>query len=174
MVLLPKLTSGCLVLGLGNPFLGDDSVGQRVAENLKGCLTGLPGLTVRATSFSGIRLLDQLVGYDRLILIDSITTGSRPPGSLHILGLSDVAGGGHPVSVHHFSIAQLLKWAKRCGLQVPREVTIYAIEIEPPCEVEEGLSPALEAALEPITRQILLREFPERAAETPALVPRGE
>ena len=79
MVLLPKLTSGCLVLGLGNPFLGDDRVGHRVAESLKSRLAGLPGLAVQATSFSGIRLLEpqpyirfmSLVSNSRLLITDS-------------------------------------------------------------------------------------------------------
>lgn len=166
MVLLPKLTTECLVLGLGNPFWGDDSVGHRVAERLSRCLAGSPGLTVQATSFSGIRLLDLMVGYERLILVDSITTGKRPPGSLHILSLSDVQETSAPVSVHHFSIGQLLDVGRRGGLVVPCQVRIYAIEIEAPREAGEALSPAIEAVLEPITREILLREFPEQSTQS--------
>lgn len=174
MVLLPNLTSGCLVLGLGNPFLGDDCVGHLVAESLKGRLAGLASLSVRTTSFAGIRLLDQFLGYDRLILIDSITTGLRPPGSLHLLRLSDIADAASPISAHHFSIARLLDLGKRWSLHVPGQVTIYAVEIEPPALAGEALSPAIEAAIEPIAREILCREFPAQATRETVAVPRGE
>ena len=58
-----------LILGIGNPILTDDRVGIKIARKLK---EEKPELEVVETSESGISLLDFIVGYNKLIIIDSI------------------------------------------------------------------------------------------------------
>jgi hydrogenase maturation protease len=69
-----------LVVGLGNPILGDDGVGWRVAEEVKRKLTfsldppleGEDGeIYVDCLSLGGISLMERLIGHDRAILIDA-------------------------------------------------------------------------------------------------------
>ena len=69
-----------LILGIGNPILRDDGVGIRIAQKLR---EENPELEVIETSEVGISLLKLVVGYDKLIIVDSTKTGGAKPGELH-------------------------------------------------------------------------------------------
>jgi len=66
-----------LILGVGNPILTDDSVGICVANEIE--KFSLPNVEVIETSLAGISLLDYVVEYERLIIIDSIKTEKEIP-----------------------------------------------------------------------------------------------
>jgi hydrogenase maturation protease len=70
-----------LILGIGNPILTDDRVGIKIAQKLK---EEKPELEVVETSEAGITLLDLIVGYNKLIIIDSIKTEKGKPGDLYM------------------------------------------------------------------------------------------
>ena len=63
-----------LIVGLGNPILTDDGVGVKVAYAVEEALSpNIPeNLTVTEASVGGLRLMELMVGYDRVILIDAI------------------------------------------------------------------------------------------------------
>ena len=48
-----------LVLGLGNPLLTDDSVGLRVARELRSLLSGRPDVVVEEDYWGGLRLMER-------------------------------------------------------------------------------------------------------------------
>ena len=56
-----------LVLGLGNPLVSDDSVGLRVAAELKSRLADRPEINVDEDYWGGLRLMERLVGYQRAV-----------------------------------------------------------------------------------------------------------
>ncbi|HNH78021.1 MAG TPA: hydrogenase maturation protease, partial [Anaerolineales bacterium] len=76
-----------LVVGLGNPILGDDGVGWKVAEEVRAQLSeaGLD-VDVECLSLGGISLMEHLIGYSRVILVDSFAL-DEPIGSILILKL---------------------------------------------------------------------------------------
>ena len=63
-----------IVIGLGNPILTDDGVGVKVAYEVEKALgANIPiNLTITEASVGGLRLMELLVGYDRVILIDAL------------------------------------------------------------------------------------------------------
>ncbi len=67
-----------LVIGLGNPILGDDGVGWVVAREVETCL-GASGQNVEVDclALGGLSLMERMVGYQRVILIDSLNTSQR-------------------------------------------------------------------------------------------------
>ena len=75
-----------LVLGLGNTILTDDGVGIRVAFEIEK-LCSEPD--VLEASAAGFRIVDDIIGYEKLILIDSIKTGNAKPGTLFKFTLED-------------------------------------------------------------------------------------
>ena len=66
-----------LVIGLGNPLVTDDSVGLRVAAELRDRLAGRADVEVTEDYWGGLRLMEQMVGYDRAIVIDAIRAAPR-------------------------------------------------------------------------------------------------
>jgi hydrogenase maturation protease len=142
-----------LVLGLGNPILSDDAVGIRIAQGLEGLVQDAVG-----TSEAGLSLLDYAVGYDKLVIIDSIKTKGGKPGELHKLGLADLKPGMNLSSSHGVDIATALSLGERFGYPMPRQVTIYAVEIADNTTFGEKCTPEVEERIPSIVRQIAEEE----------------
>jgi hydrogenase maturation protease len=144
-----------LILGIGNLILRDDGVGIRLARNLK---ENNPGLEVIETSEVGISLLDLVVGYDRLILIDSIRTGKDKPGQLYELTLEDLKPSMDLSTSHGIDIATAFELGQRLGFKMPGYVRIYAVEIKDNTTFGEECTPEVEKRIPSIARQIARNE----------------
>lgn len=73
-----------LVLGMGNTIRGDDGVGIKIIEALKGQLDS-SAVEIKQTHESGINLLDKIAGYEKVIIIDSIKSESGMIGDIYRL-----------------------------------------------------------------------------------------
>ncbi|HID65956.1 MAG TPA: hydrogenase maturation protease [Aquificaceae bacterium] len=62
-----------IVVGIGNPIMGDDSVGIRVVEELKKEVE-VDTAILTTTTFE---VLDKIMGYDKAIIVDGIKSGNR-------------------------------------------------------------------------------------------------
>lgn len=136
-----------LVVGLGNPILGDDGVGWRVAEAVKARLDD-PGVEVLCLSLGGLALMEHLAGYRRALIIDAMTTGTSA-GTLHHMSAleMDEFSVQHTASVHDLSLANALALGRELGLDLPEEIQVVGIEAAPEFEFGETLSPAVAAAI---------------------------
>ncbi len=162
-----------MILGLGNPILGDDGIGCSLAEFIGNRLGTDSGITVLSTSVSLIRLVDEISGHHRLIIIDSITTGQAEPGEL--MEIEFRKRSSSPISAHHFSIEQLRDIGNALGLSMPEYIKIYGIEIIRPEVYEDGLSPALEDLLPEFAEEIINRELLSNCmVQGCNTIPRGE
>jgi len=144
-----------LVLGLGNPILTDDAVGIRIAEELK---EKTPAQDVIGTSEAGIALLDYAAGYDKLVIIDSVMTEVGKPGELYKLELEDLKPGMSLSSSHGVDIATAFTLGEKLGYPVPRQVTIYAVEIADNTTFGEKCTQEVEERIPFIARQIVKEE----------------
>ena len=119
-----------LVLGLGNPILRDDGVGLAVAQVLRERLAGAAGVEVDVESRGGLRVVERMTGYERVVLIDALCSG-RVPGAVLRLTLRAIPT-QHNASGHDVNLATALALARASGLDVPRaeDVHIVAIEVE--------------------------------------------
>ena len=150
-------TSGrTVVLGLGNPILSDDAVGLAVVSALRQLLmtAPIPGVDVLASTRAGFELIDLLRDYRRAILVDCLALPDPQPGRVRRLGLEDVAGSSRLVNVHELSVGVAFQLAERMGIRMPTEVEILAVEAADTCTIAEGLTPAVEAAVAPLSREI--------------------
>jgi len=133
-----------LVLGLGNELLSDDAVGILAARALQEKVRGQAHVV--ASSLSGMALLDFLVGYERAIIIDAIHTGRCPPGTICELRPADLDFVIAP-SPHYAGLPELLAVAKQLKLDFPKEIKIFALEVEDPYTIGGKLTPRVEQAL---------------------------
>lgn len=135
-----------LVVGLGNPILGDDGVGWRVAEAVK---VARPSLNVSCLSLGGLSLMENLIGYQRAILIDSIQTGTGLVGEVYTLDLDDLPdlSAGHTTAVHDTSLQTALSLGRQMGADLPLDIEVVAVETERVYDFSEELTPAVAAAI---------------------------
>jgi len=144
-----------LILGFGNPILTDDAVGIRIAQELE---EEFPDLTVVATSEAGLSLLEQVTGYDRLVIIDSIKTGRGKAGELYKLGLEDLKPRSDFASFHGLDVATAFKLGEKLGYPMPGQVSIYAVEVKDNTTFGEKCTPEVEQSIPFIVRQIIKEE----------------
>jgi hydrogenase maturation protease len=138
------MTGTVLVLCLGNAIRRDDAVGLRVAEVLRAAPP--PGAEIRTSAKSGLYLLDEMEGFDRVVVVDAIRTGAHAPGTVHALPLEALHAPAGP-SPHAIGLPSALGRARAAGAPVPTRIHAVAIEVETMDEVGEGLTPAVEAAV---------------------------
>jgi hydrogenase maturation protease len=136
-----------LILGLGNPLVSDDSVGLRVAAELRKLLAGRPEVTVAEDYWGGLRLMEQMVGYERAIVIDAIQTGAAA-GTLHHLGPGDIPT-QRSASSHDMNLPTALVFGRQAGLDLPedRNILLVGIEAEDILNFGEACTPAVAAAV---------------------------
>ncbi len=168
-----------LIVGLGNPILGDDGVGWRVAEAVS-ARSGIPlgdaplpldptriqnPVTIERYALAGLSLMERLIGYERVILIDSLNTGQHPQGEVVCFTLDQLPDltYGHSASAHDVSLKNALVMGRSMGQPLPAdtEVHIVAIEALHVYDFKEELTPAIAAAVPVAVDRVL--ELLERA-----------
>ena len=153
-----------LVLGLGNPILGDDGVGWRVVEQAESSWLACHSSPRRGeeshsaphsnnvdvefdfVSLGGLALMERLVGYDRAVLVDAIQTRDGVPGAIYRLTLDDLPT-LHADAVHDASLKAALTMGRQLGAKLPEQIVIYAIEALNLLDFSENLSPPIAASV---------------------------
>ena len=147
-----------LILGLGNPILGDDSVGLKVAEIVRQRITPDPSIEVSEDYWGGLRLMERMIGYDEVIIIDAVCTGAHLPGSILYLEPDDIPT-QHTASAHDINLPTALQLAAAMNLKMPKQIRVIAIEAENVLDFSEQCSPAVTQAL-PRAADAVLAELP--------------
>jgi hydrogenase maturation protease len=143
-----------LVLGLGNPILSDDGVGIKVAHEVGGKLND-PQVTVAETSAAGLSLLDSIVGYDKVIIIDAIQTEKGRAGQIYRMGTEDFSLTKHFSSPHQINLVTALELGKMLNLAMPQKVTIFAVEAKDITNFSEKCTPEVEQAIPEAVKMVL-------------------
>ena len=151
-----------LILGLGNDLLTDDAVGLRVAHEVRSRVAGDARLAVHETTEMGLALLDLIVGYTSLVVIDSIQTGQQQPGFVHEIEpgrmLQGVTRTPHAIGIEH-----LCSLGRIRGLPVPHHIRIIAVEVGDPFTFGTDMTPDVETAIDEAADLVVQRalEFAE-------------
>lgn len=160
----PSLGS-TLIVGLGNPILGDDGVGWCIAETVRQALDvrgWLPNVELDCFALGGLSLMERLVGYDRVIIIDALQMGSQP-GTLGSFRLEELPNfsSANSTSVHDTSLQNALRLGRQMGAHLPEEVLVVGVEAHQLYDFSEELSPEVAAAVEPAAQMVLKLLFCE-------------
>lgn len=148
--------SRVLVIGLGNPILGDDGVGWKVAEEVKQQLPPDLPVDVSCLSLGGISLMEHLIGYGCAILIDAFAL-EEPVGSILILKLSDLPNYSafHTASAHDTSLKTAIELGKSMGAKLPDDVMVVGIATKHVCDFSKTLSPPVAEAVPQAVKFVL-------------------
>jgi len=142
-----------LILGLGNPLMGDDGAGSEAARMLNESV--LPeNVTVMDAGTPGWGLVELIRDWPAVVIVDAVQLGLKP-GEWQRFQADEfrlIANQGE-VSLHDTDIASGLALAQELDL-LPEQVTIFGIEPE---SVDPGmlLSPSVRAGLPGLVGSIL-------------------
>jgi len=143
-----------LVLGLGNPILSDDGVGIRVAQEVGEKLND-PQVTVAESSLAGMSLLDSIVGYDKVIIIDAIQTKEGNAGQIYRMEPEDFSFAKHLSSPHQINLVTALELGKMLNLAMPQKITVFAVEAKDTTSFSEQCTPEVEQAIPEVVKMVL-------------------
>ncbi|MDA3814049.1 MAG: hydrogenase maturation protease [Candidatus Cloacimonetes bacterium] len=143
-----------LVLGLGNTILSDDGVGIHIAFEIeKKC----KNIDVLEASAAGFRVIDEIIGYEKLILIDSIKTGKTEPGELRRFTFDEFSRTMHHTSPHDISLFEAFDIMKKEKVDLPTNIKVYAVEVEDTSTFSESCTSKVEKAI-PKVAEIVIKE----------------
>ena len=149
------MASRVVIVGVGNPLARDEGLGPRAIAVLK--RRGLPdGVKAIDAGTDLLAAIPDLEGAERAVLIDAVQAGCEA-GTIHRFTLEDLlerAGEGSPWrSAHDLTVVAAVRLAEAAGTPLPPTV-VFGVE---PGEVGlgEGLTPAVEAALDELVETVL-------------------
>ncbi len=143
-----------LIVGLGNPLMGDDGVGHAVVERLCRLLPQHHGVRAEYGDTDALRLPALWHGEEEVWLVDAVCSGALP-GTIHRLDHEALlAAPQRHHHAHRLSLPESLRWI---ALGVTEMASVryrfWGIEVH---EVApgEGLSPPVAAAAEYVASEI--------------------
>jgi hydrogenase maturation protease len=130
-----------LIIGIGNPLMGDDGAGPYVISLLEQKPDFGADLLVLATP--GFALFTHFEGRKKVIIVDAATFEASPGTVVRVTRdqVRDKQSGGF--SLHDIDPFAVYDRAKALGL-APCELAVYAIRFET-ITMRQGLSPSVEA-----------------------------
>lgn len=128
-----------LIVAVGNDLLGDDAVGVMAGLALRA-----EGLPVEMSVRSGLALLDHIEGVERVLLIDSQTTGGTSGEIEEFVLTPSVVRSPSP---HYLGYGEALAVGRAVGLDLPNEIRVLAVERAGATNIGAGLSESVRAAL---------------------------
>jgi len=153
------MSSGrALVLGLGNPIMGDDGVGIVVVRMLKQKISSRSNLEFKELSVGGIRLIEEMLGYETVFIIDSFDS-KETSGQIHEFSPEQFKQSQYESSPHTTNFATALDLYKKLEPdRVPSSIRIFTIDIDSHFTFSDKLSPRVQTAAvnlaEQITREV--------------------
>ena len=153
-----------LVVGLGNPILGDDGVGWRVADAVEARLArdrrmsdAIGRVELDRMSVGGLTLMERLIGYKRVVITDAAADG-RPPGSIWAGDPAELVRrtAEHLDSAHDVTLQGAMDLAAALGADLPRDVHVVTVSVTGVGgEFSESLSPAVQRGVGPAAEAIV-------------------
>ena len=145
-----------LLIGLGNPILGDDGVGWRVVENVKEDLDVASQVNVACLSLGGISLMEHMIGFQRAVLVDAFISDENI-GSVFVYKLDEIPNYSafHVSSAHDMTLQSAIELGKWMGAVLPTEIIVVGIATRRIVDFGEELSPPVEQAI-PRAMEIVL------------------
>lgn len=147
------MSADVLILGLGNPLMGDDGLGAAVVDVL--LATGIPR-GVRAEAVSDVYALPAAWCEEPEVWVIDAMIRRTTPGTVHHLGHDQVLGLSHQAtSAHYLGVAEGLRWITHAFPKMAEvRFRLWGVEpqrVGPP----EGLTDAVAGAARVVSQEVL-------------------
>lgn len=104
-----------LVLGVGNTLYTDEGLGVRAVERLSSAYTFSDNVTVFDGGTLGMKLMDYIVNYDKLIVVDAVLCGDKAGSVYRLVGEDLRKSLGFNNSMHQTDLVDTLIFCELLG-----------------------------------------------------------
>lgn len=141
-----------LIIGIGNEYCGNDAIGILIARQLK---DNLQDWDLKTGAFSGINFLEEIEGYDSIVVIDSLYKPDMPDGEVIELKIEDFAGVKSFSYIHSLNLASAIELGRHLELKLPDNIRIFGITINKRGEIGQEIDQSLKAKIKIIVKEII-------------------
>jgi len=152
-------TNKVLLLGIGNPLLTDDGIGIVAARDISE--KKLTGVDFEEATASGIEVMEMMLDYEKVVVVDAIRWPDHEPGEVMRLEEKDFSHTVHGSSPHGVNISTAIALGRQTSPdRMPKEIVFYAMQAEDVStfsekmtkKVEENLPKLIALVIEEINR----------------------
>lgn len=138
-----------VVIGLGNPILTDDGVGIYASRLVSYALPADSGIDVIELSVGGLSLMEAMIGYERVILIDALWIPDTEPGTVLEFDAGHLPETLNTASAHDADLPTALHVGCQLGASLPElcDIQIVAVQIIDALTFCETPTPPVAAAI---------------------------
>ncbi len=135
-----------LVLGIGSPIVTDDAIGFRIVDQLR--TMALDDIDLEEASISGLDLIELMLDYQLVIVVDAIVTNNYAPGTVMVLGEESFHATIHGTNPHEVNVGTALELGRKLEPdRMPKEIFFVAVEVNDVWTVGDTMTPEVEDAL---------------------------
>ena len=142
-----------LVMGVGNPLMGDEGVGPRAVELLLTHYRFPDNVEVTDAGTMGFSILNLFQGVDHVIVVDAVDGTGQEPGTVLKLDPDSMSPNQILHSLHDTRLTDVLDAARLMGLEP--DVACIGVQVAQIVHWKVELSPVVEAALEPAVSAVV-------------------
>ena len=152
-----KTVSNVAIIGIGNILLGDDGVGPYVVRTLEASYEFDPNVQVLDVGTPALDFIDNLVGMDAVILVDSVEN-DRPAGTITLYRKEDILRHGISVRMdpHSPALGESLLTADLMGI-CPKELLLVGITgrtYDAGCELSAEVRNTVDLAIDVVRAEL--------------------
>jgi hydrogenase maturation protease len=138
-----------LVIGLGNPILTDDGVGIYTARAVRRVLPVDATVDVTELAVGGLGLMEAMVGYERVILIDALWSPPDETGEVLQFDAGRLPETLNSASSHDVDLPTALRIGRELGASLPADdhIQIVAVRANDVLDFGDEPTPPVKAAI---------------------------
>ena len=144
-----------VVIGVGNPLMGDDGLGIAAVERLRVGWSFTPPLELLDGGTWGLNLLPHIERARRLMLIDAIDLGRDPGTLVELQGAEIPRFLAHKLSPHQIDVKEVLAVAELRGA-LPDEIVAVGLQPES-VEMRTSLSGPVASRVDDLIERVIER-----------------
>jgi hydrogenase maturation protease len=127
--------------------MGDDGVGIHVVRMLRQKFQSRSNLEFKELSVGGLRLVEEMLGYEEVIIVDSVESNAAQVGQVREFSPDQFKNTEQASSPHVTNFATAFELCKKLEpSEIPDKVRIFTIDISSEFTFREGLSPPIQEA----------------------------
>ncbi len=132
-----------LIIGLGNPILTDDGAGIYAARMLERVLPQNAEVDIVELAVGGLELMETMIGYERVIIIDSLWAPNGESGQVVRFNAGDLPDTMNSASAHDADLPLALRVGRKIGVDLPVDENIQIVGIRARKVLDFGKEPTL-------------------------------
>ena len=149
-----RVSETILVMGVGNPLMRDEGVGNVVIQRLEAEYRFPDRVRLMDAGTMGMGILNVFRGVDYVIVVDAVRDTGEGPGTVVLMSPEEIAPNQVMHSLHDARLADVLQAAELIGLQP--EADFVGVEVASIEQMVPGLTPVVEASVPAAIEAVLM------------------